>query len=144
MIAAVVLAVSAATFPGPERELPSPDGAFTISYFDRDASSGKYRLLLRAAPSPKSWEIHSFSTPVDVSWAPKDHLLAVTELGDRATTVVLGVRSEAPVDVCAGRAYRSCVQDGWTDAGDLVLHVSGDGFDTRVTVPRAKLAAPPK
>ena len=48
--------------------------------------------------------VYSFAESVTVSWAPKDHIFAVTErLGsDRATTLVQNVKTPKSVDVCAG------------------------------------------
>ena len=143
---------AAATFPGPQRELPSPDSAYAIIWWGPDAGSSNHSLLLRAPYTPKTWQVHSFARSVTVSWAPNDYIFAVTEqLGsDRATTIVLSVKTPGSVDVCAAPQrelgprwamadHRYCEHVGWTDRGELLLrlwgHGGGDAFDRQVTIP---------
>ena len=159
LIALMMLLASAAgfesaavTFPGPQRELPSPDSAYAIVWWEPDAGRSGHSLLLRAPYTPKTWRIHSFAQSVAVSWAPKDHVFAVTEsLGsDGATTFVPSVKATRSVDVCAGPQrelgdrwstvhHRYCEHVGWTNRGELLLRLwgygEGDAFDTQVTVP---------
>ncbi len=143
---------AAVTFPGPQRELRSPDSAYAIIWWGPDAGSSSHSLLLRAPYTPKTWQVHSFAQSVTVSWAPKDYVFAVTErLGsDRATTTVLSVRTPRSVDVCAAPQrelghqwtmadHRYCEHVGWTNGGELLLrlrgHGGGEAFDRQVTVP---------
>lgn len=52
---------AAATFPGPQRELPSPDSAYAVMWWEPDAGSANHSLLLRAPHTPKTWRVHSFA-----------------------------------------------------------------------------------
>src|ERR1700752_2879440 len=105
----IVLAGAAApdgagwTFPGPERELRSPDAAYAIVWWGPDASDRNHSLLLKAPYTPKTWRVYGFARSVTVSWAPREYIVAVTDhqSGEVATTVVLNVRNSRPVDVCA-------------------------------------------
>jgi len=152
VFAAVATPVSPVTFPGSQRELPSPDSAFTIVWQEPDASRSGHSLLLRAAHTPKTWRVHSFERSVSVSWAPSGHVFVVTDRlsSDSATTIARNAETGRSVDVCAGpqRAlgmqwsaahHRYCEQAGWTRRGGLVLRLWGYGegvsFDKRVTVP---------
>ena len=158
MVGTVVLAMSgvaesaAVTFPGPERELRSPDAAYAIVWWGPDAGDRNHSLLLKAPYTPKTWRVYGFARSVTVSWAPREYIVAVTDhpSGEVATTVVLNVRNSKPVNVCAGpqqalgaewtRAQRRyCEHVGWTERGDLRLRLWGSGstgrFDRAVTVP---------
>ena len=142
------------TFPGKQRELPSPDAAFTIVWWEPDASKTGHSLLLKAAHTPKSWRVHSFERSVSVSWAPSGHVFVVTDrLGSSTTTFARNAETGISVDVCAGPQrdlgarwlgahHRYCEQAGWTSQGELVLRLRGYGegveFDTRVKVAMTK------
>jgi len=150
--AAAGLDSSVVTFPGAQRELPSPDSAFTIVWWEPDASNTGHSLLLKAAHSPKTWQVHSFQRSVSVSWAPSSgHVFVVTDRvgSDSATTFARNAETGTSVDVCAGPRrdlgarwlgahHRYCEQAGWTGGGGLVLRLWGYGegvsFDTQVTV----------
>jgi len=151
LAAAAGLGSPVATFPGAQRELSSPDAAFTIVWWPPDASNTGHSLLLKAAHSPKSWRVHGFQGSVSVSWAPSGHVFVVTERAgsDRATTFARNAETGTTVDVCAapqrdlgarwlGTRHRYCEQAGWTGRGGLVLRLWGHGedvsFDTQVTV----------
>ncbi len=146
-----------AAFPGPERELRSPDGAYAIIWWGPDAGSPNHSLLLSAPYTRKTWQVYSFARSVTVSWAPAEYVFAVTErLGDdRATTSVQSVKTTRPVDVCvepqqalgdrwASADRRYCEHVGWTAQGELRLRLRGSGpggaFDTQVTVPMTSIA----
>src|SRR5262245_57992930 len=154
LLLAVSVAAHAAavTFPGPEREVRSPDSAYAILWWGPDAGDRNHSLLLKAPYTRKTWRVYGFARSVTVSWAPKEYIVAVTDhlSAEAATTVVLNVRTSKPVDVCAGpqqalgtewmRAQRRyCEQLGWTERGDLRLRLWGSGstgrFDRAVTVP---------
>jgi len=139
------------TFPGPQRELQSPDSEFTISWGGSDAGKSGHYLLLRWAGSPKSWRIYSFPRSVTVSWAPSGPVFIVTDQvsADAATTIAQNT-SGRKWSVCAepqrdlgtqwSRArHRYCEHAGWTDHGELKLRLRGHGegvsFDTQVSVP---------
>jgi hypothetical protein len=142
----------AATFPGPRRELASPDSAVTVFWQAPDAAGPDRTLLLKSAQSPKTWRIHQFPRSVRVSWGPRGHFLAVTELGvDDVSTFVHDADTGDVQEVCTAPRLRlgsvwvsalrrSCEQAGWTKLGELRLKLSGTGvdgqpFDLRVAVP---------
>src|SRR5262245_36785957 len=148
---------TAVTFPGTQRELPSPDSAYAIIWWGPDASDSDHSLLLRAPYTPKTWRVHRFAQTATVSWAPREYIFAVTERhgSDRATTVVLNVTTPRAVDVGAGPQrelgdrwtaahHRYCEQMGWTERGELRLRLWGSGnggaFDTQVIVPMHTIA----
>jgi hypothetical protein len=150
-VAAAGLGSPVVTFPGLQRDLSSPDSAFTILWSEPDASNTGHSLLLKAAHSPKTWRVHAFHRSVSVSWAPRSHVFVVTDrLGsDSATTFAQNAATGSSVDVCAGPQrdlgarwlgahHRYCEQAGWTDRGRLLLRLWGYGegvsFDTQVTV----------
>jgi hypothetical protein len=62
----------AVTFPGSLREIRSPDSAYTIVWWEPDASDSGHSLLLKAPYTPKTWKVYSFTRSVTVSWAPSD------------------------------------------------------------------------
>lgn len=140
------------TFPGTRKELASADGALSVSWWEPDATGPERTLLLKAADSPKTWRIHSFPRSVRVSWAPKGHFLAVTDLvTDDTNTFVHDADTKQELEVCAeprrrlGSVWvsalrRACEQAGWTSRGELRLKLSGTGsdgqpFETRAVVP---------
>jgi hypothetical protein len=100
------------TFPGKQRELPSPDAAFTIVWWEPDASKTGHSLLLKAAHTPKSWRVHSFERSVSVSWAPSGHVFVVTDrLGNSTTTFARNAETGTSVGVCARKATSAL--SGW-------------------------------
>jgi hypothetical protein len=159
----VLLADARATvsFPGPQREFASPDGAVTVIWWEPDVTNTGHSLLLRAHPEDphaKSWRIHSFPRSVTVSWAPKGHVLVVTDSlsNETSTTFAYNADRGTSFDVCdapqrqIGDAWTRadqhyCEQAGWTADGQLQLRLWGRGpggeFDRQVVAPRLQAAA---
>jgi len=153
-----ILALAAAgatpivTFPGTQRELSSPNSAFTVIWWEPAPGKTEHSLLLKWAGSPKSWQVYSFPRSVSVSWAPAEPVFVVTDRisGDGATTFAQNAATGRKWNVCAGPQqglgaqwsaahHRYCEQLGWTKRGELQLRLWGYGegvsFDTTVTVP---------
>jgi len=146
------VATAIVTFPGTQREVSSPDSAFTVIWWEPDPGKTEHSLLLKGAGNPKSWRVYSFPRSVSVSWALAQPILIVTDRSssDGATTFAQNASTGRKWHVCAdpqqrlgvqwsAAHHRYCEQAGWTKRGELRLRLWGYGegvaFDTTATVP---------
>jgi hypothetical protein len=114
-----------ATFPGPQRELPSPDSAYAIVWWGPDAGDTNHSLLLRAPYTRKTWRVYGFARSATVSWAPNEYIFVVTDRQDKdaSTPVVVNVTT-------GDRLVVAFIAPPWGDALDRA-----SGLDLRRTMP---------